>query len=137
MMTKKYKWSVLVAGLTLLYGLAYFIFTQTATGKPFWGAIPEVFIYLFPVYFISSLFIEMTLAESYLRKLTLAFQKSCRLLIFLILYAGIYSLFSKYIFVPYQLKDSLWGDIADMTLLFFMVFFIMKLVNKSDAASSR
>lgn len=136
MMLKKYRWLVLVVGLTLLYGLAYFIFKQTATGEAFGGVIPEFIIYLLPVYFMSSLWVELILAEGPAKHLGLALKKALMLLGMLMLYAVIYFLFSHYVVVPFQLKDSLWDTIANLTLLFLFVFCLMKAAQKFDTQTS-
>ena len=62
-MNQKLRWIILFVSLAFLYGIAYFIFINTSTGKPIFGVIPEVLAYIVPAYFITSILIEVLLND--------------------------------------------------------------------------
>lgn len=63
-MNKKARWIILIISLIVVYGLGYFVYINIATGKPFLGVIPEILLYLIPVYFITSILIELLIIEA-------------------------------------------------------------------------
>ncbi|WOE33217.1 hypothetical protein [Acinetobacter sp. SAAs470] len=62
-MNETIHWIILVVSLAFLYGVAYFIFINTSTGKPIFGIIPEILVYIAATYFITSFFIDALLND--------------------------------------------------------------------------
>ena len=52
-MNKKARWIILIISLIVVYGLGYFAYINIATGNPILGVIPEILLYLTPIYFIT------------------------------------------------------------------------------------
>lgn len=131
-MNKKAKWIILIISLTVVYGLGYFAYINIATGKPFLGVIPEMLLYLTPIYFITSLLIELLTSEAPNRQVKRALFKALLLLCFFILYALTYWAFHKYIILANQLEHTFMAENVHLIFLILAIFLGIKLSQKLD-----
>lgn len=129
-MKKTSKWILFIGCIGLLYLLTYLIFIKTSSGDPLFGMIPEVVVYIIPVYFITSIFVEILFTETPNRNLISSVIKALILLLSFLVFGGIYWIFYKYIIVANQLENSFLGSKSDFIFIGLMVFFGIKFSNK-------
>lgn len=132
-MNKKARWIILIISLIVVYGLGYFVYINIATGKPFLGVIPEILLYLIPVYFITSILIELLIIEAPDRQVKRALLKALLLLSFFILYGVAYWAFNKYIIVANQLEYTFIAENVHLIFLILAIFFGIKFAQKLDS----
>jgi len=132
-MNKKARWIILIISLIVVYGLGYFVYINIATGKPFLGVIPEILLYLIPVYFITSILIELLIIEAPDRQVKRALLKALLLLSFFILYGVAYWAFNKYIIVANQLEHTFIAENVHLIFLILAIFFGIKFAQKLDS----
>lgn len=132
-MNKKARWTILIISLIVVYGLGYFVYINIATGKPFLGVIPEILLYLIPVYFITSILIELLIIEAPDRQVKRALLKALLLLSFFILYGVAYWAFNKYIIVANQLEHTFIAENVHLIFLILAIFFGIKFAQKLDS----
>ena len=132
-MNKKARWIILIISLIVVYGLGYFAYINIATGKPFLGVIPEILLYLIPVYFITSILIELLIIEAPDRQVKRALLKALLLLSFFILYGVAYWAFNKYIIVANQLEHTFIAENVHLIFLILAIFFGIKFAQKLDS----
>ncbi|WOE33248.1 MULTISPECIES: hypothetical protein [unclassified Acinetobacter] len=132
-MNKKAKWIILIISLTVVYGLGYFAYINIATGKPFLGVIPEILLYLTPLYFITSLLIELLIGEVPNRQVKRALLKVLLLLCFFILYALTYWAFHKYIIIANKLEHTFMAENVHLIFLILTIFLGIKFAQKLDS----
>lgn len=129
-MKEKLRWIILVIGLAFLYGIAYFIFINISTGKPIFGVIPEVLAYIVPIYFITSILIEVLINDIPNNNMKLILGKSLILLLYFLAFTVVYWIFYKYIIIANELKKSFIGKNAHFIFIWLMIFFGIKFSNK-------
>ena len=129
---KTIKLIVLIISLISIYAGGYFIFTQTATGQPIAGVIPEVIFYIVPGYFISSLLIELLAGENEKSHIKYAMIKAAVLLGFFLGFALLYILFHQYVILAFDLKETLLGQYSDLIFLIPMIFLGIKVAQKLE-----
>ena len=132
-MNKKARWIILIISLIVVYGLGYFVYINIATGKPFLGVIPEILLYLIPVYFITSILIELLIIEAPDRQVKRALLKALLLLSFFILHGVAYWAFNKYIIVANQLEHTFIAENVHLIFLILAIFFGIKFAQKLDS----
>ena len=132
-MNKKARWIILIISLIVVYGLGYFAYINIATGKPFLGVIPEILLYLIPVYFITSILIELLIIEAPDRQVKRALLKALLLLSFFILYGVAYWAFNNYIIVANQLEHTFIAENVHLIFLILAIFFGIKFAQKLDS----
>ena len=132
-MNKKARWTILIISLIVVYGLGYFVYINIATGKPVLGVIPEILLYLIPVYFITSILIELLIIEAPDRQVKRALLKALLLLSFFILYGVAYWAFNKYIIVANQLEHTFIAENVHLIFLILAIFFGIKFAQKLDS----
>lgn len=129
-MKEKLRWIILVVSLAFLYGIAYFIFINTSTGKPIFGIIPEFLAYIVPTYFITSILIEVLLNDIPKNNIKLMLGKALILLLSFLVFTVIYWLFFKNIIIANELENSFIGKNAHFIFIWLMIFFGIKFANK-------
>ena len=129
-MKRTSKWVLFIAYVGLLYLLTYLIFLKTSSGDPLFGMIPEVVVYIIPVYFITSIFIEILVTETPNKNLISSVMKALILLFSFLVFGGIYWIFYQYIIVANQIENSFLGSNSDFIFIGLIVFFGIKFSNK-------
>lgn len=129
-MKRTSKWVLFIACVGLLYLLTYLIFLKTSSGDPLFGMIPEVVVYIIPVYFITSIFIEILVTETPNKNLISSVMKALILLFSFLVFGGIYWIFYQYIIVANQIENSFLGSNSDFIFIGLIVFFGIKFSNK-------
>lgn len=129
-MKRTSKWVLFIAYVGLLYLLTYLIFLKTSSGDPLFGMIPEVVVYIIPVYFITSIFIEILVTETPNKNLISSVMKALILLFSFLVFGGIYWIFYQYIIVATQIENSFLGSNSDFIFIGLIVFFGIKFSNK-------
>ena len=132
-MNKKARWIILIISLIVVYGLGYFAYINIATGNPILGVIPEILLYLTPIYFITSILIELLIIEAPDRQVKRALLKALLLLSFFILYGVAYWAFNKYIIVANQLEHTFIAENVHLIFLILAIFFGIKFAQKLDS----
>jgi len=132
-MNKKARWIILIISLIVVYGLGYFAYINIATGTPLLGVIPEILLYLTPIYFITSILIELLIGEAPHRQVKKAVIKALLLLCFFILFALTYWAFHKYIILENQLEPTFISENAHLIFLMLAIFFGIKFAQKLDS----
>lgn len=129
-MKEKLHWIILVVSLVFLYGIAYFIFINTSTGKPILGGIPEILAYIVPTYFITSFLIEVLLNDIPNKNVKLMLGKALILLISFLAFTVIYWLFYKNIIIANEVENTFFGKNSHFIFIWLMIFFGIKFAKK-------
>ena len=129
---KTIKLVVLIISLISIYAGGYFIFTQTATGQPIAGVIPEVIFYIVPGYFMSSILIELLAGENEKSHIKCAMIKAAVLLGFFLVFALFYILFYQYVILAFDLEQTLLGQYSDLIFLIPIIFLGIKIAQKFE-----
>ena len=119
---KTMRWVVLSISLVGIYGLGYFTYIHIATGQPVAGIIPEIVLYILPVYFVTSLLIEFLLGESSYSHFKRAVMNATLWLVFIILVALLYLIFFQYLISDYALQHTWLGEYGHLIFIFLLTF---------------
>ena len=93
----------------------------------------NILLYLIPVYFITSILIELLIIEAPDRQVKRALLKALLLLSFFILYGVAYWAFNKYIIVANQLEHTFIAENVHLIFLILAIFFGIKFAQKLDS----